>query len=85
MANISYSITKDNLFRYYSCIPYNDLGTEGPSPNIRVTVLRPPVFIATPQHLYLRKLGDTLSVSCDAVDGENGHKPNLVWYKVSRT
>lgn len=67
---------------YYTCTPYNDLGTEGPSPNIHVIVQRPPVFIMTPQHLYLRKLGESLELPCDARDGENEHKPIIVWYRV---
>lgn len=67
---------------YYTCTPYNDLGTEGPSPNIHVIVQRPPVFVLTPQHLYLRKLGETLELPCDARDGENEHRPIIVWYRV---
>ncbi|XP_017772996.1 PREDICTED: protein borderless isoform X2 [Nicrophorus vespilloides] len=66
---------------HYSCTPYNDLGTEGPSPSIHVIVQRPPVFVVTPNPLYLRKLGETLEMPCDARDGENEHKPIIVWYK----
>ncbi|KAB0799512.1 hypothetical protein PPYR_07392 [Photinus pyralis] len=65
----------------YSCTPYNELGTEGPSPTINVMVLRPPVFVATPHHLYLRKLGETIELVCDARDGDNEHKPLVAWYK----
>ncbi|KAF5301468.1 hypothetical protein FQA39_LY02197 [Lamprigera yunnana] len=65
----------------YSCTPYNDLGTEGPSPTINVMVLRPPVFVTTPHHLYLRKLGETIEFVCDARDGDNEHKPLVAWYK----
>ncbi|XP_058803562.1 protein borderless isoform X2 [Phymastichus coffea] len=65
----------------YTCTPYNALGTEGPSPPITVVVQRPPVFTVTPQHLYMRKLGDTLEIPCDARDGDQNHRPTIVWYK----
>lgn len=65
----------------YSCIPYNELGTEGPSPAITVIVQRPPVFTVTPQHLYIRKLGESLEIPCDARDGDDAHRPAIVWYK----
>ncbi|XP_076174776.1 borderless isoform X2 [Ptiloglossa arizonensis] len=65
----------------YTCTPYNDLGTEGPSPTITVIVQRPPVFTVTPQHLYIRKLGETLEIPCDARDGDQAHRPSIVWYK----
>lgn len=67
---------------HYSCSPYNELGSEGPSPSIHVIVLRPPVFITTPHHLYLRKLGESIEFVCDARDGENEHQPIIAWYKV---
>ncbi|XP_072749945.1 protein borderless isoform X2 [Anoplolepis gracilipes] len=65
----------------YSCTPYNELGTEGPSPSITVIVQRPPVFTVTPQHLYMRKLGDVLEIPCQARDGDDSHRPTIVWYK----
>ncbi|XP_035721778.1 protein borderless-like isoform X1 [Vespa mandarinia] len=65
----------------YSCTPYNDLGTEGPSPAINVVVQRPPVFTVTPQHLYMRKLGESLEIPCDASDGDQSHRPTIAWYK----
>jgi hypothetical protein len=67
----------------YTCTPFNDLGTQGPSPPILVTVQRPPIFVVTPHNLYLRKLGETIEMPCDARDGENEHKPIIVWYKVT--
>lgn len=66
----------------YTCTPFNDLGTEGPSTNMHVIVQRPPVFVRTPHNLYLKKLGETIEMPCDARDAENGHKPIIVWYKV---
>ncbi|XP_020281495.1 protein borderless isoform X2 [Pseudomyrmex gracilis] len=65
----------------YSCTPYNDLGTDGPSPSITVIVQRPPVFTVTPQNLYMRKLGENLEIPCDARDGDDAHRPTIVWYK----
>ncbi|KAG7213398.1 hypothetical protein KM043_002684 [Ampulex compressa] len=65
----------------YSCTPYNSLGTEGPSPSITVVVQRPPVFTVTPQHLYIRKLGESLEIPCEARDGDQAHRPTIVWYK----
>ncbi|KAL0101927.1 hypothetical protein PUN28_018468 [Cardiocondyla obscurior] len=65
----------------YTCTPYNDLGTDGPSPSITVIVQRPPIFTVTPQHLYMRKLGETLEIPCDAKDGDDSHRPAIVWYK----
>ncbi|XP_017878813.1 protein borderless isoform X1 [Ceratina calcarata] len=65
----------------YTCTPYNELGTEGPSPAITVIVQRPPVFTVTPQHLYIRKLGENLEIPCDARDGDQSHRPSIVWYK----
>lgn len=93
----------------YTCTPYNELGTEGPSPSITVAsdqlffmpldyisfrsltrrnkfeqiVQRPPVFTVTPQHLYIRKLGENLEIPCDAKDGDQSHRPSIVWYKVN--
>lgn len=46
---------------------------------------RPPVFTVTPQHLYIRKLGENLEIPCDAKDGDQSHRPSIVWYKVSAT
>lgn len=50
---------------------------------MHVIVQKPPVFLKTPHNLYLRKLGETVEMTCDARDGEDGHKPMVVWYKVS--
>ncbi|XP_017760125.1 PREDICTED: protein borderless isoform X1 [Eufriesea mexicana] len=65
----------------YTCTPYNELGTEGPSPSITVVVQRPPVFTVTPLHMYVRKLGENLEIPCDARDGDQSHRPSIVWYK----
>ncbi|CAD6233973.1 GSCOCG00007436001-RA-CDS [Cotesia congregata] len=65
----------------YSCTPYNELGTDGPSPSISVVVQRPPVFTVTPQRLYMRKLGESLEIPCDARDGDQSQPPTIVWFK----
>lgn len=67
----------------YTCTPYNDLGTDGPSPRMNVIVQRAPVFTVTPHMLYLRKVGDTVAMPCDAIDGEGVDRPNIAWYRVS--
>ncbi|KAG8231407.1 hypothetical protein J437_LFUL012417 [Ladona fulva] len=69
----------------YTCIPYNDLGTEGPSLPMRVLITRPPIFTIKPNNLYVRKAGETLIMPCDArhdvdetaitADGEMGAQP----------
>ncbi|KAJ8922838.1 hypothetical protein NQ315_007873 [Exocentrus adspersus] len=69
----------------YTCTPHNDLGTAGPSPNMHVVVQRPPVFVRTPHNLYLKKLGEAIEMPCDARDGDNGHRPIIVWYKKDGT
>lgn len=65
----------------YVCTPFNDLGTDGPSPPIHVMVQRPPVFTLQPQNLYLRKIGDSLEMPCDALDGDGSHRPSIYWFK----
>ncbi|KAG8287966.1 hypothetical protein J6590_025304 [Homalodisca vitripennis] len=69
----------------YTCTPFNSLGTEGPSPPIHVVVQRPPVFTVTPQNLYLRKVGDSIEIPCDALDGDGTHRPTIVWFKKDGT
>ena len=68
---------------HYTCTPGNDLGTEGPSPPINVIVQRPPMFTVVPHNLYLRKPGETIELPCDAVDGDDNHKPKIAWLRVS--
>ncbi|XP_031829317.1 borderless isoform X2 [Nomia melanderi] len=79
--SLSFSKVDETHSGSYTCTPYNDLGTEGPSPTISVIVQRPPVFTVTPQHLYIRKLGETLEIPCDATDGDHAHRPSIVWFK----
>nr|XP_014275507.1 protein borderless isoform X2 [Halyomorpha halys] len=65
----------------YTCTPYNDLGTLGPSPRIRVVVQHPPVFTLTPHNMYLRRTGDSILMPCDALDGDSAHRPTILWFK----
>lgn len=60
-------INDDHAGRY-TCTPYNSLGSEGPSPVIRVIVQRPPNFKIKPKQIYITKLGDRVEMHCDARD-----------------
>ncbi|XP_053958172.1 protein borderless [Anastrepha ludens] len=63
----------------YTCTPYNDLGTDGPSPIISVIVLRPPIFSITPKPIYIQKLGETAELPCEAIDRDGNNRPTIVW------
>ncbi|XP_077292450.1 borderless isoform X2 [Arctopsyche grandis] len=65
----------------YSCTPTNKLGTDGPSPIINVIVQRPPAFITTPKSIYLRKLGDSIEMPCEALNTEGQYRPTINWSK----
>ncbi|XP_063223267.1 protein borderless [Bacillus rossius redtenbacheri] len=65
----------------YTCTPINELGTDGPSRPIRVIVQRAPIFTLVPHNLYLKKIGDTLELPCDATDGAKEHRPSIVWFR----
>ncbi|XP_037816423.1 protein borderless [Lucilia sericata] len=63
----------------YTCTPYNDLGTDGPSPVINVIVLRPPIFTITPKAIYIQKLGETTELPCQAIDRDGTNHPSIDW------
>ncbi|EDW77650.2 uncharacterized protein Dwil_GK24612 [Drosophila willistoni] len=63
----------------YTCTPYNDLGTDGPSPIISVIVLRPPIFSVTPKTIYIQKLGEAAELPCEAIDRDGNNRPSIVW------
>ncbi|XP_022231604.2 protein borderless isoform X2 [Drosophila obscura] len=63
----------------YTCTPYNDLGTDGPSPIISVIVLRPPIFSVTPKAIYIQKLGEAADLPCEAIDRDGNNRPSIVW------
>ncbi|XP_045479639.1 protein borderless isoform X2 [Harmonia axyridis] len=69
----------------YTCTPFNKLGTQGPSSPMQVIVQKPPVFLSRPNNMYIKKLGELIEIPCQAKDGENGHKPIIVWYKKDGT
>lgn len=66
--SIFFNLVDESHAGRYSCTPYNELGTEGPSPLIRVFVQHPPVFTLKPKPIYVHKLGDTATFQCDATD-----------------
>lgn len=65
----------------YTCTPYNELGTQGPSNRMHVVVQRPPIFTITPHVLYIRKTGESVVMACDAIDGESAIRPTISWFK----
>ncbi|XP_055593072.1 protein borderless isoform X2 [Uranotaenia lowii] len=65
----------------YSCTPYNDLGTDGPSPIIQVVVQKPPKFTLKPKLLYVTKIGSSVEMHCDAKDRDGMHTPQISWIK----
>ncbi|GLV33104.1 borderless [Carabus blaptoides fortunei] len=79
--SLYFSVIDETHSGLYSCTPYNDLGTHGPSAPTKVIVQRAPIFTITPNNLYLKKLGEMLEMPCDGRDGDGGHKPNIVWYR----
>lgn len=79
--SLSFSKVDDTHSGTYTCTPYNDLGTAGPSPTITVYVQKPPEFTIKPQNMYLRKLGDFLEMPCEATDRANAPPPSVMWYK----
>lgn len=66
----------------YTCTPFNDLGTDGPSPVINVIVLRPPIFTVTPKAIYIQKLGETVQLPCQAIDRDGTNHPTIDWKRV---
>lgn len=81
--SLYFSRVDDSHAGKYSCTPYNELGTDGPSTPTRVVVQRPPVFTLAPNAAYLRKPGDAVEMACEARDGHDAHgrRPAVVWYR----
>lgn len=65
----------------YTCTPFNDLGTEGPSTPMDVIVQHPPKLITVPKVLYFRKPGDNITMPCEA-ERLDDRGPAIVWQKV---
>lgn len=81
--SLFFSKVNENYAGSYTCTPYNDLGTDGPSPIISVIVLRPPIFSITPKAIYIQKLGETAELPCEAIDRDGNNRPSIVWSRVS--
>ncbi|XP_030565009.1 protein borderless isoform X1 [Drosophila novamexicana] len=77
--SLFFSKVNENYAGSYTCTPYNDLGTDGPSPIISVIVLRPPIFSVTPKAIYIQKLGETAELPCEAIDRDGNNRPTIVW------
>ncbi|KAL5244572.1 hypothetical protein ACI65C_011982 [Semiaphis heraclei] len=64
----------------YTCTPFNELGTEGASTPMDVIVQHPPKLIVVPKVLYFCKLGDNITMPCEAENFDN-RGPAIVWQK----
>lgn len=62
----------------FSCTPYNTLGTEGPSPIIKVIIQHPPEFTLKPKSVYIQKLGDSVTMHCSAKDKHTDDDRSLI-------
>ncbi|KAH9514919.1 hypothetical protein Btru_021364 [Bulinus truncatus] len=63
----------------YKCTPYNMMGSGSSSPRVQVIVRDPPQIVVSPQPLYIRNVGETVRMGCEAVG-----KPavSIQWIKV---
>jgi hypothetical protein len=50
---------------------------------MEVLVRKPPVFTIEPDHMYQRKVGDSVEMPCDAQETEGTQKPTIQWQRVS--
>lgn len=62
----------------YTCTPYNELGTEGPSTIIKVFIQHPPEFTLKPKSVYIQKLADTVTMACSARDKHTDDDRSLI-------
>ena len=62
----------------YSCTPFNELGTEGPSSIIQIIVQHPPEMTLKPKSVYIYKLGDTVEMHCSAKDKHTDDDRSLI-------
>uniref|UniRef100_A0A1A9UMY0 Ig-like domain-containing protein n=1 Tax=Glossina austeni TaxID=7395 RepID=A0A1A9UMY0_GLOAU len=77
--SLFFSKVDENYAGSYTCTPFNELGTDGPSPVINVIVLRPPIFTVTPKAIYIQKLGETVELPCQAIDRDGSNHPSIDW------
>ena len=68
----------------YTCTPYNQHSTQGPSGPMDVLVRKPPVFTIEPENFYQRKVGDTVEMHCEAQEGEGSQKLPIQWQRVKK-
>ncbi|XP_055713087.1 protein borderless [Phlebotomus papatasi] len=77
--SLFFSKVDDSHAGVYQCQPFNDLGTDGKSPLIKVVVQHPPILTMKPKPVYIHKLGDNVEMSCDARDMKGLHRPVIQW------
>ncbi|XP_073791477.1 protein turtle homolog B isoform X17 [Danio rerio] len=70
-------VTEDSLGTY-TCVPYNSLGTMGPSPPAPLVLKDPPKFLVVPGGEYRQEAGRELVIPCEA---EGDPFPNITWRK----
>uniref|UniRef100_A0A1A9W0H3 Ig-like domain-containing protein n=1 Tax=Glossina brevipalpis TaxID=37001 RepID=A0A1A9W0H3_9MUSC len=80
--SLFFSKVDENYAGSYTCTPFNELGTDGPSPVINVIVLRPPIFTVTPKAIYIQKLGETVELPCQAIDRDGSNHPSIDWKRL---
>lgn len=80
--SLFFSSVQDSHTGRYTCTPYNELGTAGPSTPINVIVQRPPLITMKPKPHYITKLGDKVKFPCDARDRNGPERPIIQWSRV---
>jgi len=76
--SLFFSEVDDQHTGSYTCTPYNELGTEGPSSIIKVIVQHPPEFVLKPKSIYIQKLGDAMTMHCSARDKHTDDDRSLI-------
>lgn len=76
--SLFFSETDDSHAGKYQCIPYNELGTEGPSSIIKVFIQHPPEFTLKPKSVYIQKLSDDVTMHCSARDKHTDDDRSLI-------
>jgi len=66
---------------WYTCTPYNILGSTGESGEIHLIAKEPPVFTQRPQAEIETEIGKPLTLYCN---GKGDPEPTLSWKKVSK-
>ncbi|XP_041923382.1 protein turtle homolog B isoform X2 [Alosa sapidissima] len=74
-------VTEDSLGTY-TCVPYNVLGTMGPSPPATLVLKDPPYFNVRPGGEYRQEAGRELVIPC-AASGDP-EIPTIAWRKVGK-